>query len=179
MLRLEILITASAAALLLVSGCAEEPSTAGDLPTYLLSEEDLTDSEDAQMVTVNSENTSTRATRRWSLAGGVSPLPVSTQVENTIHDTSYPGSIFDSEREGWRHVDSPGIGDRSELLVTGHSGGENCGYKVVVQRGNLVAVVRGEVRCISFPKRSDELRGYVLDLARRQSTIMRGYPSAL
>lgn len=165
----------------LAAGCVHLPDVgdgdAAELRTYLLTEEDVGTGSMLERADVSSHPTG--VSRTWTVPPDVSPLKSLTRVENVIYDADDPGRVFDMQTGGnWTHVMPLDIGDRSVLLVN-PSRQELSGYRIVTRVRNLVAVTEVEVGTTSFPRLAPEARDYVEDLARRQATVLQGYPYAL
>ncbi|MBS1262953.1 MAG: hypothetical protein MAG715_00118 [Methanonatronarchaeales archaeon] len=150
------------------------------LSRYLITPEDPVVGPGAHLVSeTTGDGGAHAASREWVTGAGTASVPSSTRVEAAVYDPVRPDHVFDSASRGWRGAGSPGIGERSSLLVVHPPGDDGmCGYRVVLQRGGLVAVVSVRTQCASLTGGSGGVRSYALELARRQETLLRGYPSA-
>lgn len=172
-----ILVLVSVVAL---TGCVGDRGTEGEgLAPYTLKSSDLApNGTGAQQISSGPTGRWTGYVKRWELSGAASPLRVGTGVTARIYDPPSPDAVFDRFSGGnWTKAGDAGIGTASELLVkhTVEMDGE-CGYRLIFRRGNLVSVVDVETRCSYFSEKAGSARDFVVNLARRQATLLRAYP---
>lgn len=177
-------VAALAVALVAAAGCSggrDYTEESQRLSAYLLTTEEVAEGNASGTVELVSETTGEErpfASRTWRLGAGASPLRVPTGVESTVYDPEQPSDVFEEATGGnWTDAGSPGMGERSTLLV--QHGGDTCGYRVAVQVGNLVSVVDVRMDCAAFGDSSGEARQFALRLARRQATLTTGRPVTL